>query len=174
MTSITRISYVFLITVHAVFSGSSTYKWLVEPTDTTVTEGKSTTLNCAVDTSGDSRILPEWYKVVTGKDEKLITDTGVSYDRCCDVMGDVKNGEVNLMIRSAKREDEGTWICRFARIINDQTKRATLSVVAAENHHNRQQLPMLAVTCAVATFTSILFIVLWCKKNWRQKKVELS
>ncbi|XP_070547507.1 fibroblast growth factor receptor 3-like isoform X2 [Ptychodera flava] len=106
--------------------------WKTVPTNTTVREGESVTLYCAVTTDGNNIYLPEWYKEIPNSSgERLITDTGRSYDDCCIVTGDQTNGEVNLRFESVRLEDEGKWICRSPRTVDDQTRYAHLTVVEA-------------------------------------------
>ncbi|XP_070547640.1 fibroblast growth factor receptor 1-A-like [Ptychodera flava] len=126
-------SLVLLFAISTSQQAFSKATWREEPVDTTAVVGEPVTLFCAVDTHGDNIYLPEWYKEKpNSSDERLITDTGTSYDECCIVTGDQTNGEVNLHFESVRLEDEGTWICRSARTVDDQTRYARLTVLDKE------------------------------------------
>ncbi|XP_070547375.1 fibroblast growth factor receptor 2-like isoform X2 [Ptychodera flava] len=114
--------------------------WKMEPKNTTVRVGEEVTLYCAVKTDGNDIHLPEWYKMTAdGTDDDPITDSGTSYNDCCIVTGNRTNGEVNLVFRSVRIEDEGTWICRSPRTVNDQARYAQLTVLEIPEPTEKQK-----------------------------------
>ncbi|XP_070549095.1 uncharacterized protein [Ptychodera flava] len=113
----------------------SMYQWRTLPIDTFAREGDTVTLRCAVELGAEINIFPEWYKVQRDT-EILITDSGKSYSDRCVVTGDTSTGEVNLLFPSVGLEDHGVWICRFPRIINDQSKNAILTVIGDTSQRN--------------------------------------
>ncbi|XP_070549758.1 uncharacterized protein [Ptychodera flava] len=62
-------------------------------------------------------LQPSWMQLIPGSRDRHVVQNGHSYDDCCDVIDkNTSLGEVNVLIKTAKKEDNGTWICFMPRI----------------------------------------------------------
>ncbi|XP_070551455.1 fibroblast growth factor receptor 4-like [Ptychodera flava] len=102
------------VIIHEVTSSIS---WEVIPEDTLAREGQQTALFCKVNTDGSQHPAIKW------------TREGNSVDECCDVTGDVSNGESNLLIKNTTKSHDGEWQCQVAGL---GMKNATVIVIGRD------------------------------------------
>ncbi|XP_070549490.1 B-cell receptor CD22-like [Ptychodera flava] len=101
--------------------------WAVTPVDTIAKEGQQTTLFCKVNTDGEQHPVITW--IMNPKQSgRIVAQAGVSFDECCDVTGDISNGESNLLIKNTTKSHDGEWQCLVAGL---GKKNARITVIGS-------------------------------------------
>ncbi|XP_070538739.1 signal-regulatory protein beta-2-like isoform X4 [Ptychodera flava] len=107
--------------------------WKTFPKNLNATVGDDASLSCALlglEKDGPTR----WEHRRNGKTNYQIVIRGnTSYDPCCEISGDISQGEYNLLIRNVTAEDAGEWRCVHLQA-RPKTKKATLTVRLADDN----------------------------------------